>query len=502
MSSTLENKIVVPDTVIDSNNDIMMVLGTPNMPKVKTQLQQYYNEDEITTMTSAGVFERMKFGINPYYNAIVTGTGYKPADGSPELPVMPASIPVKNLVVPVIAEVQSGLEGDKDPSNQNKYAPEELGQVAIHKYEEIVLGYVAKACSAHCRYCYRLDLFSGKTDKGVVSAEEVRDYITKFNQSIYDNNGINPKTGKKGYPVREFLLSGGDPMVLTNKKIYRYLAAAAEAGVDTVRIGTKELAFRPMRFDDNFINMLKIFHSVHPNVHVNIVSHFTHPDEFLERDASNKFIQPTKSTYKWLDAVREPVKKLQSLHFVSIENQTPVIKHINDNVESLHLLHKELRRNNIKPKYIFNCRHIEGYKAFAVPVEKGWQMHNEAMKGLSDTAKSRFVMSAENGKLEIVSVTDELPKEISEQIPADKKEAVKALLGDGIIVYKVYRSPSPKETRGDLVIAKRNPEALWIDDYEDRIIYDGRLKGLEKFGGLIKTLSGGSAVIQKMVASK
>jgi L-lysine 2,3-aminomutase len=421
----VENKINVPDSVVDSNNDIMMVLGTPNMPKVKTQLQEYYNETEITTMTSAGVFERMKFGINPYYNAIVTGVGFTPKDGSPALPVMPASIPVKNLVVPVIAEVQSGLDGDKDPSNQNKYAPEELGQVAIHKYEEIVLGYVAKACSAHCRYCYRLDLFSGKTDKGVVSAEEVRDYIMKFNQAIVDNNGINPKTGKKGYPVREFLLSGGDPMVLTNKKIYRYLAAAAEAGVDTVRIGTKELAFRPMRFDDNFIAMLKIFHENHPNVHVNIVSHFTHADEFLERDANNKYIQPTRSTYKWLDAVREPVKKLQALHFVSIENQTPIIKHINDSVDALHLLHKELRRNNIKPKYIFNCRHIEGYKAFAVPVELGWKMHNEAMKGLSDTAKSRFVMSAENGKLEIVSITDELPKEIADQIRLTRKTRLK-----------------------------------------------------------------------------
>ncbi len=489
MTEKLADKIHVPETVVDSANDIMMVLGTPNMPKVKTQLQEYYNEEEITTMTNAGVFERMKFGINPYYNAIVTGGGFVPKDGSPALPAMPASEAVRNLVVPVIAEVSSGTEGDKDPSNQNKYAPSELGNVAIHKYEEIVLGYVAKACSAHCRYCYRLDLFSGKTDKGVISAEEVRDYIKGFNQAIVDNNGINPKTGKKGYPVREFLLSGGDPMVLTNKKIYRYLAAAAEAGVDTVRIGTKELAFRPMRFDDNFVNMLKIFHELHPHIHVNIVSHFTHPDEFLERDMQGQYIR-MNNTYKWLEAVNTPIKKLQTLTFLSIENQTPIIKHINDNVESIHLLHKELRRNNIKPKYIFNCRYIEGHKAFAVPVEQGWAIHNEAMKGLSDTAKSRFVMSAENGKLEIVSVTDKLPKEIADQIPADKREVVNQLLGEGFIVFKVYRSPSPKETRGDLVIAKRNAAAVWIDEYEDQIIYDGRLKGLEKFGGLIRLLTG------------
>jgi L-lysine 2,3-aminomutase len=278
-------------------------------------------------------------------------------------------------------------------------------------------------------------------------------------------------------------------MVLTNKKLYRYFAGAAEAGVDVVRIGTKELAFRPMRFDDDFINMLKSFNELHPQIHVNIVSHFTHPDEFLERDASGNYIR-IGNAYKWLEAVNTAVKKLQSLHFVSIENQTPVIKHINDNVDSLHLLHKELRRNNVKPKYIFNCRYIEGHKAFAVPVEEGWRMHNEAMKGLSDTAKSRFVMSAENGKLEIVSVTDKLPKEIADKIPMDKRSAVQDLFGEGLIMFKVYRSPSPKETRGDLVIARCKPTAVWIDEYEDHIIYDGRLKGLDKFSGLIRLMAG------------
>src|SRR6185295_14899948 len=92
--------------------------------------------------------------------------------------------------------------------------------------------------------------------------------------------------------------------------------------------------------------------------------------------------------------------------FVSVENQTPIIARVNDDAMSLRILQEELRRNNIKPKYLFQCREIEGHTAFAVPVEKAWSLHNEAQKGLSDTARSRFTMSTEAGKLEVVSVID------------------------------------------------------------------------------------------------
>ncbi|MDP6940291.1 MAG: hypothetical protein QF848_15810, partial [Planctomycetota bacterium] len=65
------------------------------------------------------------------------------------------------------------------------------------------------------------------------------------------NGGVHPVGGRE--KLREILLSGGDPMVLPNNKIAGWLTALAEAGVESIRLGTKELAFHPDRFDDAFI---------------------------------------------------------------------------------------------------------------------------------------------------------------------------------------------------------------------------------------------------------
>jgi hypothetical protein len=279
---------------------------------------------------------------------------------------------------------------------------------------------------------------------------------------------VDPLTGEARYPIREVLLSGGDPMVLSNKNLYKYMAAAAEAGVHLVRIGTKEMAFRPQRFDKNFSTMLRFFRKNFPDVHVNVVVHFTHPDEMLERDASNAYVVNAQGYYQWLKPVRDALEQVQQFDFVSLENQTPVIARVNDDAGSLRILQEELRRNNIKPKYLFQCREIEGHAAFAVPVEHAWNLHNEAQKGLSDTARSRFTMSTEWGKLEVVSVIEgPLP---DEHVPP----GIAGVFGEGLVVMKVHRSPSSASTQGDLLIARSNPQALWLSDYEDRIVYDGR----------------------------
>ena len=75
-----------------------------------------------------------------------------------------------------------------------------------------------------------------------------------------ENGGHHPESGRE--KLREILLSGGDPMVLSNAKIAGWLAALAEAGIESIRIGTKEMAFYPKRFDDAFFAMLDRFHDL------------------------------------------------------------------------------------------------------------------------------------------------------------------------------------------------------------------------------------------------
>ena len=87
--------------------------------------------------------------------------------------------------------------------------------------------------------------------KGLAQIHEVTDYVRAHNEIVFANGGRHPETGRE--KLREILLSGGDPMVLSNTKLAAWLGALAEAGVESIRIGTKELAFYPQRFDDAFL---------------------------------------------------------------------------------------------------------------------------------------------------------------------------------------------------------------------------------------------------------
>ncbi len=459
--------------------------------RVRALLVGIHGEEEYAAMQKTGVDKRMMFGTNPHYQALVMGEELLDAEGNVLVPAMPPSKSVGALILPRLNETLS-LEGAKDPSNQMNFTPEDNGYHGklLHKYDEIVLGYASPVCSAHCRYCYRLDLFNKDTGKTSVKPEELRDYILDYNTRLAENGNKDPETGERRYPVRELLLSGGDPLVLTNAMLYRYMFAAGQAKVSLLRIGSKELAFRPERFDDALAETFRLIHEQFPHMHINIVAHLSHPDEFLLRDADGKYIPNVNGPgYQWMPISHKAVTRMLSLPYVSIENQTPIISKVNDDVEALRTLHEEVRRMGIKPKYLFQGRDIQGHKAFSVPVEQAWRMHTDAMKGLSDTARSRFSLSTEWGKLEVVSVIDPIKIPQDAAMPGVMQMMLNELFGEGLIIFRSHRSPFEAESQGDIIIAKRNPEALWISGYEDRILYDTR-KGREnnKYEGLMQML--------------
>lgn len=446
----------IPDTRY--NREWVKGLKPFQSGKVPEEFKWLYSKEEIEELAKADIESRMIAGISKHYMQLAK-----------------KSTPILNLIKARKEETQD-MSGEVDPSNQLHYSP-----VAglLHKYE-IILLYVARTCSAHCRYCYRLDLFTGKTDKPMANVEEIQKYVIDHNKKVetVDQSNVDPED--RIYKIREVLLSGGDPMVLSNSKLFEYMDGMAQVeGVSTVRIGTKELAFFPERFDDNFIKMLEIFHSKHPKVNINFIIHFTHPHEFLEVDDNENYIM-TKDGPKWIDVTEKAIEKLRALNFVSLENQTPIIYKVNDDADAIRLMQLELRRKGVHNHYFFQCREIEGHRAFAVPVEETWRLHNRSQAGLSGVERSRLTMSTEHGKLEVISVIDGPDSDLGD-MPKDEAESIKKVFGDGLVILKAHRAPFAAENQGDLIIARRNPEALWITGYEDRIIYDGRKIGKNKY---------------------
>ncbi|MCW5723336.1 MAG: hypothetical protein KIS81_00090 [Maricaulaceae bacterium] len=416
-----------------------------------------YSASELNALERAGVSDRLPPRATAYY-----------------LDLAKRSEAVRNLIK-ARPEEMDDLSGEADPSNQLRYSPT---PGLLHKYE-LVLLYVVRACSSWCRYCYRSDFLTGKTGKDIASIHEVRSYIESHNAAVRKGETHRPA-------IREALLSGGDPMVLSNRNLFDYMNGLAEAGVEVIRIGTKELAFFPQRFDDNFFEMLDLFHELHPDVLVAFMTHFTHPDEFLMLDENGGYVRNAHGRPLRNPAVAAPVKRLAGRAFVTLENQTPIIDSVNDDAGSLRLMQRELKRMGVNGHYFFQCREIEGHRAFAVPVEAAWRIHNDSQYGLSGIERSRFALSTEAGKMEMVAVLDGVKDALPPGLPPELARALR----DGIVIFRLHRSPEAKG-QGAIVIARRNPEAVWITGYEDRILYDGRKPGpaAAKAAGLLAALS-------------
>lgn len=355
------------------------------------------------------------------------------------------------------------LAGSEDPGHQMDFAPVEG---LLHKYEMGLL-YVVSTCSAHCRFCYREELISQKeverqdgtvAKKGLAKIKDVTDYVRAHNEIVAANGGIHPQTGRE--KLREVLLSGGDPMVLPNRKIGAWMAALAEAGVESIRLGTKEMSFHPKRFDDAFLAMLDNFHDAYPEVGFRIMIHFNHPDEFLQKAPDGTYLQNANGSLKWHDDTRQAMEGVISRGWINVENQAPIIKGINDDSDALRVMQRALYRVGVGNHYFFCGRDIVAYQAFNVPIETVWNILNESQKGLSGVeTHARLSITHYKGKTEVAAVTSEpMPG-----VPGTE---------NGVLIFKILRNALDAPDRGKVCIVGRNPDAIWFDDYEDRVIFD------------------------------
>ncbi|MFC4271372.1 hypothetical protein GQF03_18605 [Sneathiella chungangensis] len=432
------------------NREIITGLAKFFSGDVPDEMKGFYSESELDALraldnSDRDTQKRMPVKITRHY--------FEKAKNSPSLQVLIKASPKETV----------DLAGSEDPGKQLTYSPVEG---LIHKYE-LGLLYVASTCSAHCRFCYREELIAKKeiqrkdgtvAPKGLAKISEIVPYIRDHNREVDANGGRHPSTGRE--KLREILMSGGDPMVLGNKNIAQWLAALSEAGIESIRIGTKELAFFPDRFDETFFAMLDKFHETYPETNLRMMVHFNHPDEFLVKDAGGNYVSNPDGGLEWNSNVRAAVKGLRSRSWINIDNQAPIIKDINDDPDALRIMQRELKRNGVENHYFFCGRDIVGHKAFNVPIEEAWKILNESQKGLSGTeAHARLSITHYKGKTEVAAVVE---------------EPIPGLPGaeNGVVIFKLLRSAESAPDRAKVTIVGRNPEAIWFSGYDDRVLFD------------------------------
>ncbi len=306
----------------------------------------------------------------------------------------------------IMPDVQELNEwGELDASNEEKYTKV---RGLEHKYASTALLLVNEVCAAYCRFCFRKRLFMNENDEVTKDISEGLEYI-KNNKSV--NN---------------VLLTGGDPLVMSTSKLEPIIKQVRDIDhVQIIRIGTKIPAFNPFRIlnDPSLLDMFRAYSTDEKKIYV--MAHFNHPREL------------TPEAIEGLNLLMKSG--------VSLVNQTPLIQGVNDDPEVLAELFSKLSYIGVPPYYVFLCRPTLGNETYSVPIERGFEIFEKSRTLCSGLAKrARLVMSHESGKIEVVGMTEDQ------------------------IFFKYLRAAN-KHNDARFMVHDRNPEACWLDDYDESL---------------------------------
>lgn len=299
---------------------------------------------------------RLPLRITPYFASLIYDT--KP------------SHPLRRNVIPVVEELLESSSEQSDPLHEKSFSPV---KGIVHRYPDRVLFTVTQVCSNYCRYCTRSHSV-GRLDKlGKQDFEKAFSYIAAHKE------------------VRDVLISGGDPLTLTDETLDYILSNIRSIEhVEIIRIGTRIPVVLPQRITDNLINILRKYHPLFLSLH------FSHPDEITDECA--------KACIKLADGG------------FPLGSQTVLLKGINDNVATMKLLMHKLLKIRVRPYYLYQCDLIPGSGHFRTTVKKGL----EIIKGLrgftSGYAVPTFVVDAPGGGGKIPLLPDYVVEHTDEKI--------------------------------------------------------------------------------------
>lgn len=293
--------------------------------------------------------------------------------------------------------------GQFDPSGEASYA---VVPGLEHKYGDTALLLANDVCGALCRFCFRKRLFMDGNKEVTRDLSEAFAYILN-----------NPQ-------INNVLVTGGDPLLLSTQRLRQIIEELRSIDhVRVIRIGSKLLAFNPYRILDD-PELVDLFRSCRtPDNRLYFMAHFNHPRELTAQ-------------------AKKAILLLQQSG-VFVMNQTPLIRGVNDNPQVLSELLNTLVAMGVHPYYIFQCRPTRGNFAYTVPVEEAYRNFLAAQRNCSGLARRvRFSMSHKTGKIEVVG------------------------LGADHIFFRYHRA-ADSVNEGRIIVALRNPEGYWFDDFEE-----------------------------------
>jgi lysine 2,3-aminomutase len=255
--------------------------------------------------------------ITPYYASL--------------LDRLDASQPLRRTMVMVNQEFVRTPEESVDPLSEDSDSPV---PGLVHRYPDRVLFLITGTCPVYCRYCTRSRMVGsqdGDYEFSTAQWERAIDYIARTPA------------------IRDVLLSGGDPLVLSDERLEWVLSRLRRIPhVEFLRIGTKVPAVLPQRVTPALTRMLRRYHPLWMSLH------FIHPDELTPE-------------------VEQACSRLADAG-IPLGCQTPLLAGINDSLDVCQRLFHGLLRCRVKPYYLYQADLVVGTAHFRTAVSKGLEI--------------------------------------------------------------------------------------------------------------------------------
>jgi lysine 2,3-aminomutase len=260
--------------------------------------------------------------------------------------------PIRRQVVPRVEETFTAPWEMSDPCGEESHSPV---PGLVHRYPDRVLFLVTDRCASYCRYCTRSRMVSNATGY---------DFHPEFERQI---------EYVRSHPeIRDVLLSGGDPLLLSDDKLGFLLSRLrAIPHVEFLRIGTRIPIFLPQRITPALCAMLRKYHPLFISVHSN------HPRELTTE-------------------VRDALGRLADAG-IPLGNQAVLLSQVNDDPVVMRALVQKLLMCRVKPYYIYQCDLIAGSAHLRSSVRKGLEIMESLRGHTSGYAVPQYVIDAPGG---------------------------------------------------------------------------------------------------------
>lgn len=312
--------------------------------KTVEELEKYIKVSDTEKKSIAACAKQYRWLITPYYASLMD-----PNDD--QCPIRLQSIPnSKELMIYPNASVDPVREADSRKTRR-----------IVHKYPDRAIILASDNCGVYCRHCTR------KFHTSDFSGTYYGDGADKSWERDFEYLENTPQ-------IRDVLITGGDPLILSDRILEKVLNRLRNIQhIEIIRIGSRLPVVLPQRITPELCQMLEKYHPVWFN------TQFNHPKEITDESA------------KACD--------LLIRHGIPVQNQSVLLKNINDDVKTMHALLTGLLKIRVRPYYLYHCDNAIGVSHFATTLETGHHIMDSLFGFMTGFAVPQYILTTPLGKI-------------------------------------------------------------------------------------------------------